>query len=73
VDGLHTLRNRIAHHEPIHRRNLDADAAAAFRLFGWLDAEVRRWALSPSRIQDLPRAPGRTSSPDLHVPDTTRR
>jgi hypothetical protein len=73
VDGLHSLRNRIAHHEPVHRRNLDADAAAVFRLFSWIDADVNRWAHSLSRLQPLLRTRSRPSSPDLHAQDTARR
>ncbi len=44
VDRLHVLRNRIAHHEPIHRRDLQADAQAIDCLLGWIDADLRDWA-----------------------------
>lgn len=47
---LHRLRNRIAHHEPIHRRNLARDATAIDTLLGWIDSEVLQWARSRSRL-----------------------
>lgn len=53
VSELHLLRNRIAHHEPIHRRNLMLDALNMYRLLDWIDTDVRVWAVGLSRIQPL--------------------
>ncbi|MDO5696736.1 MAG: hypothetical protein Q4G51_02060 [Dermatophilus congolensis] len=38
------LRNRAAHHEPIHRRDLDADLARAIELLGCVDPTAAAWA-----------------------------
>ncbi len=53
LDRLHTLRNRIAHHEPIHRRDLVADSLTIYRLLDWIDADVRAWAVALSRLQPV--------------------
>lgn len=53
LDELHTVRNRIAHHEPIHSRDLTADTLTIYRLLDWIDADVRAWAVSLSRLQPL--------------------
>jgi hypothetical protein len=41
MQKLHFLRNRIAHHEPIHRRNLADDANAVDDLAAWMSADAR--------------------------------
>lgn len=53
LDELHILRNRIAHHEPIHNRYLTADMLTIYRLLDWIDADVRVWALGLSQLQSL--------------------
>jgi len=53
LDELHTVRNRIAHHEPVHSRDLTADMLTIYRLLDWIDADVRAWAVSLSRLQPL--------------------
>ena len=70
LDELHTLRNRVAHHEPIHQRNLNADMMSIYRLLDWIEADVRAWALTflprprrpereaPPRSGDIAMAPG---------------
>lgn len=50
LDGLHTLRNRIAHHEPIHTRDLTTDMLTIYRLLDWIDTDVRAWAVGLSRL-----------------------
>ena len=50
LDRLHTLRNRLAHAEPVHNRDLEADALAIYRLLDWIDADVRSWAVAISRV-----------------------
>ena len=49
LDELHTVRNRIAHHEPIHSRDSAADMLTIYRLLDWIDADVRAWAVTLSR------------------------
>lgn len=50
MDKLHTLRNRVAHYEPIHTRDLQSDMLRIYRLLDWIDPEVRSWAADLSRI-----------------------
>jgi hypothetical protein len=51
LDELHGLRNRVAHHEPIHRRDLTEDLLQLFRVLDWIDVDVREWAVKLSRVQ----------------------
>jgi len=51
VAELHSLRNRIAHHEPIHNRDLTQDLLATYRLIEWVSPETREWAITFSRVQ----------------------
>lgn len=60
LDELHRLRNRVAHHEPIHQRNLRRDMLTIYRLLEWIDADVRQWAITLSRVHaalNQPRPP----------------
>lgn len=50
---LHEVRNRIAHHEPIHGRRIDLDLADALRLAGWISPVARDWIRSTSRVDDV--------------------
>ncbi|NNG34925.1 hypothetical protein [Nakamurella aerolata] len=56
------LRNRAAHHEPIHRRDLAADMRRALRLVGAVDATAESWVRSRERlttvIAERPMSPG---------------
>lgn len=47
---LHDLRNRIAHHEPIHMRNLDRDFADCLWVIGGVCLTTRQWVESNSRV-----------------------
>jgi hypothetical protein len=53
VRHLHVLRNRIAHHEPIIRRDLAADYAAAKFVLEAVSPEVAVWALRHARLPEL--------------------
>ena len=53
LDEMHTVRNRIAHHEAIHSRDLTADMVTIHRFLAWIDADVRTWAVSLSRLQPI--------------------
>ena len=49
MQRLNFLRNRIAHHEPIHQRDLARDHAGVLELIGWICPECRAWAEAVSR------------------------
>ena len=53
MDRLHFLRNRVAHHEPIHRRALTNDAAMIFELAHWMCPDTHAWMVGLSRIPDV--------------------
>lgn len=46
---LHALRNRIAHHEPIHRWDLAREHQHLLEVMGWICTETRDWAETASR------------------------
>ncbi len=52
-DYLRTLRNRIAHHEPIFQRHLDADYRQILTVTGWICADIRDWIAHHSRIEQV--------------------
>lgn len=49
---LHDLRNRVAHHEPIHWRRLDLDLSDCLAVIGAVCHDTREWSRSRT---DLPR------------------
>lgn len=51
LQQLHFVRNRAAHHEPIHARDLGRDHELAIELLRWVSPEAGAWAL---RVSDLP-------------------
>jgi hypothetical protein len=53
VAQLHVLRNRIAHHEPIHNRPLDSLHDTAMTVAGWVCPVTRDWIGSLSRVAGL--------------------
>lgn len=50
VDDLGTLRNRIAHHEPIHHLDLAKRHADLLQLAAYIDPGVGAWVDSVSRV-----------------------
>jgi hypothetical protein len=44
MQQLHFVRNRAAHHEPIHARDLDRDHDYAVELLGWIHPAAAEWA-----------------------------
>lgn len=52
-DGVRRLRNRIAHHEPIHRRDLVADHERIVRLLGYISPEYMAWVLLNDRVPEV--------------------
>ena len=48
VQRLHFLRNRIAHHEPIHERNLQRDREQLLELVHWICPHCYAWVVANS-------------------------
>ena len=53
VRDLHFLRNRIAHHEPIHVRPLPALHATVISVAQWVCPVSHRWIESRCRVASL--------------------
>jgi hypothetical protein len=53
IENLRFLRNRIAHHEPIHQRSLQRDLSYVFELSGWICAESSAWITGESRTASV--------------------
>lgn len=52
-DEVRRFRNRIAHHEPIHRRDLVADHVRVIRLLGYVSPEYAAWVRLNDRVPDV--------------------
>ncbi len=50
LNALRTLRNRIAHHEPIFARNLVEDHERILEVAGWISPATRAWIEHHSRV-----------------------
>ena len=50
---LSFVRNRAAHHEPLHHRNLTDDVATAANLVGWVSPEARSWLVSGESVEKV--------------------
>ncbi|HSV65564.1 MAG TPA: hypothetical protein VLJ59_06615 [Mycobacteriales bacterium] len=55
LQRLAFVRNRAAHHEPIHRRSLDQDLAAAVELTRWICSDAAAWVAARSPLGQLVR------------------
>ncbi len=55
IQRIHYLRNRIAHHEPIHRRNLARDHRQILEVVGWICADSCSWVESVTRTPTVLR------------------
>ncbi|EDY43399.1 conserved hypothetical protein [Streptomyces sp. SPB074] len=53
VDRLNALRNRIAHHEPVHHQNLEARHKELLRVAGWIDPAAAAWIAETSRVKQV--------------------
>jgi hypothetical protein len=51
--NMRLLRNRIAHHEPIHYRHLAADYERMLTILGWISAGFAAWVAVRSRVPAL--------------------
>lgn len=53
LKNLLIVRNRAAHHEPIHRRDLLRDLAAAVQVTTWVDPQAGAWVADLSTIAEV--------------------
>ena len=53
VGNLHDLRNRIAHHRPIHHRRLELDLRDAYEVIAAMSQEAEKWARGRSRVEEV--------------------
>lgn len=53
LKNLLLVRNRAAHHEPIHRRDLLGDLDAAITLAAWVGPDAGEWIAELSTIADV--------------------
>ena len=53
LERLRKLRNRIAHHEPIFKRNLAIDHDKICGLIGYIEPEARVWVMNNSQIPKI--------------------
>ncbi len=51
LQQLHFVRNRAAHHEPIHSRDLQRDHDFAIELFSWIDPVAAEWAQDTTTLR----------------------
>lgn len=60
VDGLNTVRNRVAHHEPVHCLDIAARHQDVLLAAGWIDPAAASWIAETSRVTAvLETKPGR--------------
>ena len=62
VEALLTLRNRIAHHEPIHRFPLADLHAAMLLVTSWIDPGMSNWLANLSRVPSVLAAKPKSGS-----------
>jgi hypothetical protein len=53
VAKVHFLRNGVAHHEPIHRRNLRQDYDDIRAVMGWICTDTQAWMVRCSRFETV--------------------
>lgn len=59
LTALTIVRNRVAHHEPVHRRDLAADLRAAVELATWVHPLAGEWVATRSPLERvIARRPG---------------
>jgi len=47
------VRNRAAHHEPIHRRDIRHDLNSAAEVAGWVDSDAGRWVTTRADLAEI--------------------
>lgn len=50
LERINFVRNRAAHHEPIHRRDLTRDVSSALALVGWISPDLRLWVAANETV-----------------------
>jgi len=58
LQNLLLVRNRAAHHEPIHRRDLARDLRDAIQIVGWVDVTAAVWVETRSSLVHVVRQRG---------------
>jgi hypothetical protein len=53
VVQLYFLRNRIAHHEPIFRRDLAVDRSRIIETLSWICPDTSQWAANRCRVEAI--------------------
>ena len=53
IQRVHFLRNRVAHHEPVHHRDLRRDLDSIAELADWISTDARDWIVGASRGADV--------------------
>lgn len=53
LQQLHFVRNRAAHHEPIHGRDLVSDAQFAVELLGWVSPSASTWGTAAASLPQV--------------------
>lgn len=53
IQRLQVLRNRIAHHEPIYRRNLQDDFNGMLSVASWISPDAAAWVANLSRVPSV--------------------
>ena len=53
LDNLTVVRNRAAHHEPIHKRDLGRDLRNSLELLTWINTEASAWASDVSTLSEI--------------------
>ena len=51
MQQLHFVRNRAAHHEPIHARDLERDHDYAIELLGWISPVAAEWTADTTSLR----------------------
>jgi hypothetical protein len=51
MQQLHFVRNRAAHHEPLHQRDLHRDLQDALDLLGWIHPVAAEWAADVTSLR----------------------
>jgi hypothetical protein len=65
VEGLHHLRHRIAHHEPVWSQPLEERYSDAVAVLGHIAPEIAGWVAHTSRVPDLLAACPISRRPDF--------
>lgn len=53
LKNLHFVRNRVAHHEPLHGRDLTMDLRTSAEIAGWISPTAQAWVLASSTLLEV--------------------